>query len=134
MFEGEGALALAAAAARTGYLSLPWVITTAAVGALLGDQLAFIIGRLCGLRLAARLPRLAAAVTRMEGLLERHGAMIVIGRRFAYGFRIPAAMAIGMSGMSWMRFGTLTLIGTCLWAALFASGGYVAGWMVLALV
>jgi membrane protein DedA with SNARE-associated domain len=91
LLEGETAAALGGMAARTGYLSLPWVIAVATAGALVADAL-------------------------------------------AYGVRIAAAMALGMSGMSWLRFAGLGFIGACFWAMLVACGGYLAGSAVLAML
>src|SRR5438445_2918560 len=51
---GETALLAGAALAKFGRLSLGWVIATAIGGAILGDNLGFVIGRCCGRSLAER--------------------------------------------------------------------------------
>ena len=58
VLEGETLLVLAGIAAHRGYLSLQWVVAIAAVGAFIGDQTCFLIGRLLGQRVLARWPRL----------------------------------------------------------------------------
>src|SRR5438477_2555715 len=51
---GETALLAGAALARFGRLSIVWVIVTAIAGAILGDNLGFLIGRRGGRALAER--------------------------------------------------------------------------------
>ena len=48
--EGETVLILGGFAAYRGYLELPWVLVSAFIGTLLGDQLYFYIGRTKGHR------------------------------------------------------------------------------------
>ena len=127
VLEGETLLVLAGLAAQRGYLSLEWVIAVAAVGAFLGDQLCFIAGRWFGRPRLARWPRLEPAIARADALLARRGAVIVVGLRFTYGLRLAAAIAIGMSRISWLRFASLNLLGVLLWAPIVAGAGYLLG-------
>jgi membrane protein DedA with SNARE-associated domain len=127
LLEGETLLALAGLAAHRGYLALPWVIAVAALGAFLGDQVYFLVGRRNGARVLARFPRLAPGIERIERLLERYGAPIVVLVRFLYGLRAVGPIAIGMTGMGWGRFAALNALGAALWAALVASLGYALG-------
>ena len=48
LLEGETILVLGGIAAKLGYLELPWVITCAFTGTLLGDQFFFFMGRYKG--------------------------------------------------------------------------------------
>ena len=125
VLEGETVVALAGLAAQRGYLSLPAVIAVAAIGAFLGDQLVFFIGRRFGRRLIARYPRLTAQAARADRLLARYDAALVIGLRFVYGLRLTGVLALGMTGLSWPRFAALNLIGALLWAPIVACAGYV---------
>src|SRR5688572_1229681 len=86
--EGETILALAGFAASDGWLSLPKVIAIAIVGAFLGDQVCFFLGRRYGERILARYPSLAAKAPRVQALLRRWDAPAVIVLRFCYGLRI----------------------------------------------
>jgi membrane protein DedA with SNARE-associated domain len=127
VLEGETLLVVAGLAAHRGYLSLQWVIAVAAVGAFLGDQICFLIGRRLGQRVLARWPRLEPRIARADALLERYGTVLVIGLRFTYGLRLGGTLAIGMSRMPWPRFAGLNLIGALLWAPIIAGAGYLLG-------
>ena len=54
--EGETILALGGVAAGYGYLSFTGVMAVAVLGAFLGDQTAFFVGRRYGQRILARFP------------------------------------------------------------------------------
>jgi membrane protein DedA with SNARE-associated domain len=127
LLEGETILALAGLAAHRGYLALPWVIAVAALGGFLGDQLYFLVGRRGGARVLARFPKLAPGVEQVARRVERYGAPIVILVRFMYGLRSVGPIAIGMTGMRWVRFAALNALGAALWAALVAAAGYALG-------
>src|SRR5262249_51892302 len=60
---GETVLLAGAALAQFGRLRLPWVVMTAVAGAVLGDNLGFLIGRCYG-----------------RGLIERYGAFVGLTR------------------------------------------------------
>jgi membrane protein DedA with SNARE-associated domain len=125
--EGETVLALGGLAAHRGYLALPWVIAIAAAGGFLGDQVYFGIGRLGGARLVARFPNLRPGVERATRLFHRYAVPLIIGIRFTYGLRIVGPMAIGMSGVHWLRFALLNFVGAVLWALVVVGIGYVLG-------
>ena len=125
--EGETLLVLAGLASQQGYLSLQWVIAIAAVGAFLGDQTCFLVGRRLGQTVLARWPRIETSVARADALLARYGTVLVIVLRFCYGLRFGGTIAIGMSRMPWLRFASLNLVGALLWAPIIAGAGYLLG-------
>ena len=125
--EGETVAALGGLAANRGYLALPWVIAIAAAGGFLSDQVFFGIGRLGGVRVVARFPNLCPSVERATRLLHRYAVSLIISIRFMYGLRIVGPMAIGMSGIHWLRFALLSFVGAILWALVVVGIGYVFG-------
>jgi membrane protein DedA with SNARE-associated domain len=127
LLEGETVLALAGLAAHRGYLALPWVIAIAALGGFLGDQAYFLVGRRNGARVLARFPKLAPGVARVNRLVARYGAPLVLLVRFMYGLRAVGPIAIGITGMHWARFAALNALGALVWATLVASLGYALG-------
>lgn len=127
LLEGETILVLAGFAAHQGHLSLPGVIAVAFFGGMLGDQIFFFIGRRYGDSLLRRVPRMASSAVRVNRLLVRHHAGLIIGVRFMYGLRIAGPIAIGMSEVSARRFLFFNLIGAAIWAALVAGVGYLFG-------
>jgi membrane protein DedA with SNARE-associated domain len=126
--EGETILALAGVAAAHGYMSYWATVGVAIVGAFLGDQACFFIGRRYGIRILNRFPTLAAKAPRVQNLLRRWDAPAVIGLRFAYGLRIAGPIVIGTCGISPWRLAFFNFIGTLIWAPLIAGIGYVAGY------
>ena len=127
LFEGETVLLLAGYAAHRGYLDFAAVIAVAVVGAVIGDQIWFILGRRHGARLIARRPWLEASVHRALGLIERHSGKVVFTMRFALGMRTALPIAIGMSRIRWQRFLLLNVLSALLWAPLVAGVGYAFG-------
>ena len=125
--EGETILALGGVAAGYGYLSFTGVMAVAVLGAFLGDQTAFFVGRRYGQRILARFPSLAAKAPRVQQLLRRWDAPAVIVLRFLYGLRIAGPIVIGSCGISPWRLALFNLIGTLLWAPLVTGIGYFAG-------
>lgn len=127
LLEGETILVVAGFAAHQGHLSLPAVIAIAFVGGLLGDQFFFFLGRRYGDALLRRLPLLARHAERVNRLLLRHHAWLIVGVRFMYGLRIAGPIVIGMSPVSARRFLLFNLIGAAIWAVLIAGAGYLFG-------
>lgn len=127
LLEGEAILLLAAYAAHRGYLSLPIVVAVAFCGAVLGDQIFFFSGRFFGHSLLKRLPVVRARADRVNALLVRYHAGLIIGVRFAYGLRIAGPIVIGMSTLSPGRFLLFNAIGALIWAPLIAGTGYLFG-------
>jgi membrane protein DedA with SNARE-associated domain len=131
LLEGETILALAGFAAFNGYLSLPVVIAVAIVGAVLGDQIFFAIGRHAKGKVFAWFPAVEPKVVYVNAILKKYDGWVVVGVRFMYGFRIAGPIAIGVSNMSWGRFLFFNTVGAIIWAPLIAGAGYVFGHALL---
>lgn len=127
LFEGETILLSAGFAAELGLLQWPLVIAVAFVGATLGDQIAFLLGRWQGASLIARFPALALRAPRVHALLERHDVLLILSVRFLYGLRIAGPVIIGSSGVPMLRFALLNMTGAAIWAVLVAGAGYYFG-------
>lgn len=111
LLEGESILLAAGFAAHRGLLDLPVVIVVAVLGATLGDQLAFLLGRWKGRALIARFPSLAKQQPRVHELLEGHATLFILTLRFLYGLRIAGPMLLGTSRVAILRFVVLNVIG-----------------------
>jgi membrane protein DedA with SNARE-associated domain len=134
LLEGEAILMLAAYASQRGYLSLPVVVAVAFVGATLGDQLFFFAGRYFGPALLRRFDSIASRAERVNALLVRHSALLVISLRFTYGLRIAGPIILGMSTLPARRFLLFNAIGALLWAPAIAGAGYLLGHVVETLI
>jgi membrane protein DedA with SNARE-associated domain len=120
----------AAALAASGRLNVGVVGVAAAVGALLGDNIAF----LCGRRLDTRLRRwLEATPRRRERLgwaehqLDRRGGAIIVGSRFVPGGRTATMLGAGLLEMPWRRFVAFDLAAAVIWASYGTAIGYFGG-------
>lgn len=127
LLEGETILLSAGFAASRGLLHWPLVAAVAFVGATLGDQIAFLLGRWRGASLIARFPALALRAPRVHALLERHDVLLILSLRFLYGLRIAGPVILGTSGVSILRFALFNMLGAAIWAVLVAGAGYYFG-------
>jgi membrane protein DedA with SNARE-associated domain len=125
---GETVLLAGAALAKFGRLSLSWVIATAIVGASLGDNLGFWIGRRGGRALAERYgPRIGLTpywLNEFDRFFERHGPKTVFIARFITGLRVFCALLAGASGLSWRTFLVYNVAGAVVWASTIGATGY----------
>lgn len=121
-------IALAVVAAAPGGPSLTVVILVAAAGAWVGDQIAYLIGRLIG---TERIPfirgrRGRRMVKWADTALEHRGASFIMAARFIPIGRVAVNMAAGALGFSSRRFMPLTAIASLMWAVFQSVIGIVA--------
>lgn len=129
---GETVLLTAAVyAGASGHISIALVIAAAAAGAILGDNLGYLIGRTVGEHILDRYARRsrAGARTLLVGryLFQRHGGKAVFFGRFVAVLRIFAALLAGATGMLWQRFAFYNAAGGVLWATVMGLLGYILG-------
>jgi membrane protein DedA with SNARE-associated domain len=128
---GETILLAAGFFAFAGHFSLPVVIGAGVLGAVLGDNLGYFVGRRVGRPFVERYgryvllspPRLAALGT----FFVRHGAKTILIARFISGLRVFAACFAGMSYMPWCTFFIYNAAGAMLWAVTITLLGYFFG-------
>jgi membrane protein DedA with SNARE-associated domain len=117
---GETTLIAAALLASQHHLTIEWVIALAAAGAIVGDNLGYLIGRRGGRWLLERPGRFHAQRTevleRGEVLFERHGAKAVFFGRWILGLRVWAAWLAGANRMHWASFAFWNALGGIGWA------------------
>jgi membrane protein DedA with SNARE-associated domain len=127
LLEGDIALVLGGLCARCTDLRLYGVILAAFMGAIIGDQACYNLGRHKGLQLLNRFPRLKLRTERVFHHLRRHGSVIAFAFRFVYGFRILTPLLIGASGVGRGRFTLLNCLGALSWATVLGCLGYAVG-------
>jgi undecaprenyl-diphosphatase len=129
---GETMLLAGAALSRYGSLKLFWVIAAAIVGATLGDNLGFFIGRRGGRALVERYGALlgmtGGRLAQFDRFFDRHGAKTVFAARFITGLRVFGAILAGASRLSWSRFLVFNALGAIVWSATFGAVGYALGY------
>jgi membrane protein DedA with SNARE-associated domain len=129
---GETMLLTAAVyAATTGRLSIAGVIAAAATGAIVGDNLGYLIGRRGGRALALRFGRfirIGPKQLRMgERFFERHGDKTVFLARFVTVLRTIGAFLAGVSRMRYRSFLIFNAAGGICWALLYGLLAYALG-------
>jgi membrane protein DedA with SNARE-associated domain len=128
---GETILILAAVYAGTGRLDVVLVALFGFVGAVVGDNIGFAIGRIGGRRLVDRYGRYvfltAARIDRATAFFDRHGGPIIIVARFVEGLRQANGIVAGISDIHWVKFLSFNAIGAALWAVAWTVAGYFAG-------
>jgi membrane protein DedA with SNARE-associated domain len=127
LLEGETSLVVSGVAASRGYLSAPVLVATGAAGAMVTDNVFFIIGRVFGPKLIKRFPSLARSVVRAHAVVDRFPNTAVIGVRFLYGMRTVGPLVIGAGRMTWPRFALIDFIATSTWSLCWIGIGYVLG-------
>jgi membrane protein DedA with SNARE-associated domain len=126
----ESVLVAAASAAVTGGRTELWLLgLSAAAGAIVGDNLAYAIGRWIGTERFAwmRRPRVASVLDRAGGSVARHGASLILVARYVPGGRVAVNMSAGALGYPRRRFFVLTVVAGLSWGAYGLVVGTTAG-------
>lgn len=113
----------------SGDLSL-WTVGLAAyLGAVLGDQTGYLIGRTGGSALVERLarsPARAAVLARANALVDQRGGLGVFVSTWAVAPLGPWVNFIaGATGLSWLRFSIWDVLGETVWVVLYVGLGFV---------
>lgn len=128
---GETILLAAGFWAYRGGFSLPVVMTVAATGAILGDNLGFALGRRFGIDLVRRYGRYLFITDRrlakVHRYFERHGNKTVFFARFISGLRVLCALVAGLVRMRWPTFLFYNATGALVWSVVIALIGYFFG-------
>jgi|SRR5947209_6171400 len=132
-FPGETMLLLASFSAATivPQLHIGLIIAFAALGAIIGDNIGYYIGRTGGHALVERYGRYVFLkpqhLKRAEQFFEKHGNKTVFFGRFIAVLRTWAAFLAGVNHMRWGTFLFYNAAGGILWAITFGTIGFVAG-------
>ena len=129
---GETTLVAAAVyAGATHNLNIVGVVIAAAVGAILGDNLGYLVGHWGGYRLLIRYGRyIRLSEKRIKiarYLFLRYGGEVVFFGRFTAILRTYAAFLAGTTRMPWRRFLFFNAAGGIAWATIYGGGAYLLG-------
>ena len=117
---GETALIAAAVLASQGMMVLWEVLLVAAIGAIVGDNIGYWIGRQGGRTLLLRWRLTRSTAERLlppgERFFKRHGPKTVFLARFIAGLRVVAAWIAGITHMHWATFLKWNALGGIVWA------------------
>ena len=129
-----GETTLIAAALYTGAthnLSIVGVVIAASAGAIIGDNLGYLLGHWGGYRLLIRYGRYVRLsekrIKLARYLFFRYGAEVVFFGRFTAILRTYAAFLAGTTRMPWRRFLIFNAAGGIVWATVYGGGAYLLG-------
>lgn len=128
---GETALISAALLASQGKMPIELLLPAAWLGAVIGDNIGYCIGRFGGRRLVVRYGSKVGItdvrLARIERFFQRRGSMIVIVARFFVGLRQLNGIVAGVGCMAPLRFVAYNAIGAALWVGVWGFGVYWFG-------
>ncbi len=129
IFEGEIGLMLAGWLASEGKVfTYVHTLEVAIAGAIIGDLLLYLIGRLFAQSMERWLEeRYRKKKHEVERWIQRWGSWVVVFERFIYGTHIPALITVGISGFGFFKFLIFDLVGIVLWAFTFVTIGFHFG-------
>jgi len=126
----EATVIAAAALAATGELVLGLVLVSGAAGAIIGDNVAYLVGRVGQRFVLDRVldsSRGRRRVAIAEAHLRRRGGTIIAVSRFIPGGRTATMLSAGIVGLSWRRFAGFDLVAGVLWASYASLLGWIGG-------
>jgi membrane-associated protein len=130
-FPSETAVIVCGIQAGRGQLSLEAVIAVAALGAFIGDNLSYAVGRYAGQPTVKRFFSGEKAQERLQWarkFLTERGSYVLIVARFVPGGRTAATFTSGLVHLAWMtRFVPFVFIAGICWATFGALLGYLGG-------
>jgi membrane protein DedA with SNARE-associated domain len=128
---GESLLIASALYASTGKMDIDLVVAFASLGAILGDNVGYLIGRSLGTRLLVRYGRHVGLTEERAQLgyhlFHRHGGKVVFFGRFIAILRTFAAVLAGANHMHWTHFLMYNALGGVTWCVLYGFGAYFLG-------
>jgi membrane protein DedA with SNARE-associated domain/membrane-associated phospholipid phosphatase/putative flippase GtrA len=128
---GETILISAGVLVQRGSLDLGDAILLGILGAVVGDQIGYWIGREGGRPFILRYGRYVfitpQRLGRAEAFFACHGGKAVFLARFFSGLRVFGALVAGMSRMRWVTFFVYNALGGVVWATAVVLAGYFLG-------
>ncbi len=124
-------IAFSAMLASRGIFSPFEIALVAITGAMVGDQIGFLIGRwIVSSERPARgdiATIWGTALARTDLLVRKRGLLgITVARTVPFVRTVMPSFA-GRSGISWLRFFVFDTLGVLLWATIYVGGGFLAG-------
>lgn len=126
----ETSVITAGVVASAGDLDIALVIAGAAVGAFLGDNVVYLLGRRFGERARRRFfggERASARIEWAERQLQERGGQLITGGRFIPGGRTAVALSAGLTHYAWRRYALLDGLAALAWALYASLLGYFGG-------
>jgi undecaprenyl-diphosphatase len=134
---GETVLVAAGTLVHRGVLDFGDTLFFGILGAVVGNQIGYWVGRFGGRPFVLRWGRYTLITPERLGHAEaffaRHGGSAVLLSRFVVGLRVFGALVAGTSRMPWGKFALYNVLGGTVWATAAVSLGYFL-WASISLV
>ncbi len=128
---GDTVVLLSGFLASRDVLNLFIVILTASLGAIIGDNIGYFIGKKFGepflLKYGKKFGFKKEYLDKSHEFFERFGGMAIVLGRFTSIVRTFVPVVAGISEMSYRKFLFYNVLGAVLWACVFSIAGYVFG-------
>lgn len=132
--EGEAILVIAGFFAERGHMAVVPVAVVGFFGAYVGHLFWFWLGRVHGVRLLDRFPRMQLHFGKSIRMFERYGVAAIIVTQWLYGLRITCAVVVGISKISIIKFLFYEAVSCLIWAVGITALGYYFGAAVQSLL
>ncbi|MFC7375139.1 DedA family protein [Brachybacterium sp. GCM10030267] len=121
--------AVATAAATGEPVTIVLLGLLAAAGAIIGDNIAYLLGRTLGNRMPRWMQgrRFSSALARAQQSLEQRGAPFILSARFIPVGRVAVNISAGVLRYPWPRFAALSVAAGLMWSLYSTIIGVVAG-------
>jgi membrane-associated protein len=127
----EATVTAAAVLAGQGTLNILWVMIAAGLGAFVGDNIAYWIGRAAGRPLVERVLRgNTQQLDRVQGQFDKRGGIFIIIGRFVPGGRTAVAVGAGILHFGWVQYMLYDAVAAVIWAFQAALPGFIGGSIV----
>lgn len=127
----EATVTAAAVLAGQGTLNIIWVMVAAGLGAFVGDNVAYWIGRAAGRPLVERVLRgNTEQLDAVQQQFDKRGGLFIIIGRFIPGGRTAIAIGAGVLHFNWVQFIIYDAIAAVIWAFQAAIPGFIGGTLV----
>jgi undecaprenyl-diphosphatase len=128
---GETVLIASGVLAQRGHIDVGDAIAFGILGAVVGDQVGYWVGRERGRPFVLKWGRYVRItperLARAEAFFARHGGKAVFLARFFSGLRVFGALVAGISRMRWSTFILYNALGGAVWATAAVLVGYLLG-------
>ena len=124
---GDSLLVTAGILAAAGVLDIRWLILSASIAAIVGDQTGYLIGRRAGRALSQRYEKFRVHLDRAHAFYEKYGAKTIVLARFVPIVRTFVPAVAGAARMDYQRFVTYNIVGGLLWVLSTCLLGYGLG-------
>ena len=125
--EGEATVIMAGFFAARGHMDVLKVGAVVFAGAYASHLFWFWLGRVYGVKLLDRFPKMRKHFGSGIRMFERYGAGAIVVTQWIYGLRITCAVIVGISNLSIIKFLLYEAFSCLLWATTITSIGYYFG-------